>query len=69
MAELRGPVGLVANPQAGRDIRRILAPVAIVSRTAKVSSLQTASAAGIVQPPLNTETRANIVRSASVSSS
>jgi hypothetical protein len=40
MVDHAGPVGLVVNPQAGRDIRRVLAPVALVPRTVKLQLVQ-----------------------------
>ena len=40
MAEEAGPVGLIVNPEAGRDVRRMLSPVTLVSRTAKMQMVQ-----------------------------
>lgn len=40
MADDAGPIGLIVNPQAGRDVRRVLSPVALVSRTAKMQMVQ-----------------------------
>ena len=40
MADDAGPVGLIVNPESGRDVRRMLSPVALVSRTAKMQMVQ-----------------------------